>query len=78
MARLSRLFNLNPKIRAIDEMSEYCRKIGLSDDVIKMLIDGKVLLAQQVSFAIMRIKTLKFLSVVLRRKSLNRATAILN
>ena len=41
--RLNRLFNLNPKIKAIDELSEYCRQIGLSDDVVKMLIDGKSL-----------------------------------
>ena len=39
--RLNRLFNINPKIKAIDEMSEYCRSLQLSDDVVKMLIDGK-------------------------------------
>ena len=43
VTRLNRLFNLNPKIKAIDELSEYCRQIGLSDDVVKMLIDGKSL-----------------------------------
>lgn len=41
--RLNRLFNLNSRIKVIDEMSEHCRKVGLSDDVIKILIDGKSL-----------------------------------
>ena len=39
--RLNRLFNLNPKIKAIDEMSEYCRSLQLIDDVVNMLIEGK-------------------------------------